>query len=118
LTSLHRFAAHGWTERDILESIEHVLTGKGFTLPDKIENPAAYLAWLLRDLDAEVPPHVYEQIERDRELERRRRLVALRQAPDCVHGTPGGDRLTAAGVALCPACRRNATTAVEIPPPM
>jgi hypothetical protein len=104
--------------RDVIDTIGRVLQDRDFTLPDKIENPAAYLAWLLRDLDAEVPPHVYEQIERDRELERRRRLDALRQAPDCVHGTPGGNRLTAAGVQLCPACRRNATTAVEIPPPM
>ena len=90
----------------MLDSIEEVLRVRGFTLPATIANPAAYLAWLLRELDPGQVPHVLAEMERDAELARRRRLDALRSAPDCVHGTPGGNQLTAAGVALCPACRR------------
>lgn len=93
--------------RDVIDTIETVLTGKGFTLPDAIENPAAYLAWLLREVDPEVPPHVWAEIEIQRERDRRARLAAIAASPDCPHGTPGGDLPTAAGVASCPFCRRD-----------
>jgi len=107
LTSLHRFAAHGWTERDVIEAIDEVLRVRGFTLPATISNPPAYLAWLLRELDPGQVPHVLAEMERDAELARRARLDARRNAPACVHGTPGGDQVGAAGVALCPWCRRS-----------
>lgn len=93
--------------RDVIDTFETVLTARGFTLPDTIENPAAYLAWLLRDVDAEVPPHVWSEIEIQRERDRRTRLAAIAAAPDCPHGTPGGNLPhPVSGIVTCPFCRR------------
>lgn len=110
LTSLHRLAAQRWTPRDVQLALDGVLKARGWTVPDHVENPPAYLAALLRGVDpADRPGAVEEAMLAE---ERIRRAWAHRvnfdpTAPRCPHGEPLGNvphPLTA--VRSCPLCRR------------
>ncbi|MBE7248025.1 MAG: hypothetical protein INR63_24020, partial [Actinomycetospora chiangmaiensis] len=54
--TLHRFAAAGWTPRDVERAVADALATRGWRLPRQIQQPAAYLATLLRALDPEDRP--------------------------------------------------------------
>jgi len=104
--TLHRFATAGWTARDIERAVVDALASRGWRLPRLIEQPAAYLATLLRALDPEDRPgaldeHILAVEEAQRRYERQ--LVFGRPCP---HGTPAGDRPSPLrGLLACPACR-------------
>src|SRR4051794_24852365 len=59
--TLHRFAAAGWTPRDIDRAVADALATRGWRLPRKISQPAAYLATLLRALDPEDRPRALDE---------------------------------------------------------
>lgn len=110
LTSLHRFAQQGWNPRDVHQVLDEVLRARGWSVPDEVRQPAAYLATLLRDVDDRDVPHLAEQAALEAELDRRRRRYAIDfgHLAECPHGIPGGNELVA-GRAECPLCRRSST---------
>ena len=104
--TLHRFATAGWTARDVERAVADALASRGWRLPRLIEQPAAYLATLLRAMDPEDRPGALdEHIAAVEEAQRRyeRQLVFGRPCP---HGTPAGDVPSPLrGLLACPACR-------------
>ena len=104
--TLHRFATAGWTPRDVERAVADALASRGWRLPRDIQQPAAYLATLLRTLDPEDRPgaldaHMAQVEEAQRIYERL--LVFGRPCP---HGTPAGDRPSPLrGLLACPSCR-------------
>lgn len=114
LTSLHRFALAGWTPRDVQLACDQLLTARGWSLPDRIDQPAAYLAALLRDADPAARPSdalaaAWIQ-ERQRRAEAWARLRGER--PECPHGDPGGHQPhPVTGRLTCPLCRRSSVRA-------
>ncbi|SCX60368.1 hypothetical protein SAMN03159343_4083 [Klenkia marina] len=104
--TLHRFATAGWTPRDVERAVADALASRGWRLPRDIQQPAAYLATLLRALDPEDRPgeldsHMAQVEEAQRIYERL--LVFGRPCP---HGTPAGDRPSPLrGLLACPSCR-------------
>lgn len=92
LTSLHRFAREGWTPRDVHLALDEVLRARGWTVPDQLAHPAAYLAALLRDVDEADRPGALEEAQRVEELARREWIWQTTiGGRDCRHGQPGGD---------------------------
>jgi hypothetical protein len=109
LTALHRFAVQRWTPRDVQLALDEVLRARRWSVPDRVEQPAAYLAALLRDVDPNDRPGALEEAMVEAERERRewlwRRDVAG-SAPECEHGQPAGDQPhPQTGVRACPLCR-------------
>lgn len=108
LRSLHRFAAHGWTPRDVHRACDDVLRSRGWSIPDRIEHPAAYLAALLRDVDPADRPGALEEAMREQELVRREWLWQTTFGDrECAHGALAGDLAhPITGHLACPQCRR------------
>jgi hypothetical protein len=116
LTSLRRFAAAGWTPRDVQKAADAAMAARGWSLPDRIEQPAAYLATLLRDADPAARPGALEAAALLQERQRRAREWAriTGELAQCPHGDPGGDQPhPTTGRLTCPLCRR---AAVRAPP--
>lgn len=107
LTSLHRFAQQGWTPLDVHQALDEVLRARGWSVPDEVRQPAAYLATLLREVDPADRPGAQFEAMREAELERRRRQYAIDfgHLAECPHGQPAGGELVN-GRARCPLCRR------------
>ena len=108
LTPLHRFARHGWTPRDVHRALDEVLRARGWTVPDRIEHPAAYLACLLRDVDPADRPGALEEAMLAEERTRREWIYATTIAGrECAHGWLGGNLPHPVdGHLACPLCRR------------
>ena len=117
LTSLHRFAREGWTPRDVLRACDEVLKARGWTVPDKIDHPPAYLAALLRDVDPADRPGALEEAMRAEELLRREWLWQTRFGQrECTHGALAGDLPHPIdGHLACPLCRRASERAPSTP---
>lgn len=111
LTTLHRFARHGWTPRDVHRALDEVLRARGWSVPDRIEHPAAYLAALLRDVDPGDRPGALEEAMIEQERARRAWVYATTIAGrECAHGWLGGDLPHPVdGHLACPLCRRAET---------
>jgi AraC-like DNA-binding protein len=107
LTALHRFAAQGWTPRDVHRALDEVLRARGWSVPDKIEQPAAYLAALLRGVDPGDRPGALEEAMQAEERQRREWLWATRfGTAECAHGQAAGDLPHPIdGHVVCPFCR-------------
>lgn len=108
LTSLHRFAQQDWTPLDVHRGLDELLRARGWSVPDTIRQPAAYLACLLRGLDPADRPGAIEAAMLAAERARRADLDAraFGRLPECPHGEPGGDHPTPDGRILCPSCRK------------
>src|SRR3954447_14831454 len=109
--TLHRFAAAGWTPRDIDRAVADALATRGWRLPRKISQPAAYLATLLRALDPEDRPGALDEHIAALEAAQRRYERQLIFGPPCPHGHPAGDLPSPLrGHLACPACRTTQAT--------
>lgn len=86
-----------------------MLRARGWTVPDRIEHPAAYLAALLRDVDPADRPGALEEARLAEERTRRDWLWQTQHAGrECVHGYLAGDLPhPISGYLPCPMCRRN-----------
>jgi hypothetical protein len=105
LRCLDRFAAHGWTEGDVVAAIGDVLRARNWAVPAELEQGAAYLALLLRDVDAQDRPGALDQA-REQAQARQRFDWALSHGRECAHGKPGGDvPRPSTGRPTCPLCR-------------
>jgi hypothetical protein len=110
--TLHRFALAGWTARDVDDAVRDALGARGWRLPARLQQPAAYLATLLRSADpADRPGAAREHMRRVEAAEDAYRLRLATGAP-CPHGRPAGDEPSPLrGLLACPACRRGAEPA-------
>ncbi|HYQ80117.1 MAG TPA: hypothetical protein VEP68_01380 [Anaeromyxobacteraceae bacterium] len=107
---LHRFAAAGWTPRDIDRALGDALTTRGWQLPRQIHHPAAYLATLLRPLDPADRPGALDEWRATRERAQRAYERQLIYGSPCPHGQPAGDLPSPLrGQLACPTCRTQAT---------
>jgi hypothetical protein len=110
--TLHRFAAAGWTPRDIDRAVADTLATRGWRLPRKISQPAAYLATLLRALDPQDRPGALDEHIAALEAAQRAYERQLIVGPPCPHGQPAGDLPSPLrGPVACPACRAHQATA-------
>jgi hypothetical protein len=108
LTSLHRFAAQGWTPRDVHRALDELLRARAWSVPDRVEQPAAYLAALLRGIDPADRPGALDEAMAIEDAARREwlRKVTL-TGRECEHGQPAGDLPHPIdGHKACPLCRR------------
>jgi hypothetical protein len=107
--TLHRFARAGWTPRDVNRAVDDCLAARGWRLPRELNQPAAYLATLLREVDpADRPGALDEWITKQERAQRiyERQLV---HGTPCAHGVPAGDVPSPLrGIVACPLCRSNA----------
>jgi hypothetical protein len=110
---LHKFAQAGWTPRDVERALTDVLTARQLRVPAKLQQPAAYLAWLLRDVDpADRPGALDEQMAAVEAAQRAYERRLIHGAP-CPHGQPAGDEPSPLrGHRACPSCR---AAAAEVP---
>jgi hypothetical protein len=103
---LARFAVAGWTDVDVELAVRDALAARGWRRPAQLSHPWAYLAMLLKPLDAEDRPSVTEALVE--EMERRERAYELERVygKPCPHGMPAGDVVSPrAGIVACPFCR-------------
>jgi DNA-binding transcriptional ArsR family regulator len=104
--TLHRFAAAGWTPRDIDRAVADALATRGWRLPRTLTQPAAYLAHLLRALDPADRPGALDAHIAAVEAAQRTYERQLIVGPPCPHGQPAGDLPSPLrGHLACPACR-------------
>ena len=104
--TLHRFAAAGWTTRDVERAVTDSLTTRGWRLPRDIQQPAAYLASLLRALDPDDRPGALDAHMAAVDAAQRSYERLLVFGRPCPHGTPAGDRPSPLrGLLACPSCR-------------
>lgn len=108
LTCLHRFALQDWTPRDVHTALDEVLRARSWSVPQRIDQPAAYLAALLREVDPADRPGTLEEAML---AERRVREEWLHQTRfgdrECAHGYLAGDLPHPIdGHLACPMCRR------------
>lgn len=109
LTCLHRFAQQGWTPLDVKRGLDELMRARGWTVPDRLRQPAAYLACLLRGLDPADRPGAIEEALLAEERARRADLYArtFGNLPECPHGEPAGDvPHPTTGRIRCPLCRK------------
>lgn len=116
--TLTRLARAGWTAKDVDRAIADVLAARGYPgrVPRELRQPAAYLAWLLRQVDpADRPGAVDDQLraaERAQAAYERQLFIGT----PCPHGRPAGDVPSPRhGHLACPACRAAAAAAVDWP---
>lgn len=112
--TLARFARAGWTGEDVRLAVRDSLAARGWRVPAVLQQPAAYLAKLLRDLDPEDRPSRLEAELAAAEAAERHFHDHLRiYGPRCPHGEPAGNVPTPLrGLILCPSCRRAAAAGV------
>lgn len=110
--TLTRFARAGWTAKDVDRATGEQLTARGHRIPSRLDHPAAYLAFLLRDVDPADRPGALDELRAD--VERRQAAyerLLIHGAP-CPHGRPAGDVPSPLRLLLaCPACRAAAEPA-------
>lgn len=89
-------------------ALDGVLKARGWSVPDIVKQPQAYLAALLRDVDPADRPGAYEEARREEELARRAWIFETTYGEhECPHGQPGGDLVHPLdGHMACPLCRR------------
>ncbi len=104
--ALHRFAQAGWTPRDVDRAVTDALATRGWRLPQRLDQPAAYLATLLRALDPEDRPGALDEHIAAVEAAQRAYERQLVTGSPCPHGQPGGDVPSPLrGHRACPLCR-------------
>jgi hypothetical protein len=104
---LHRFAQAGWTPRDVDRAVADALATRGWRLPRDLEQPAAYLATLLRPLDPADRPSLLDEWMAEREAAQRSYERQLVIGTPCSHGVPAGDVPSPLrGHLACPLCRK------------
>lgn len=109
--TLTRFARAGWTGVDVERAVADALAAMGWRVPAQLDQPAAYLARLLRGLDPAERPTALDAAydEHLAELEAAEATYARLRAPGgppCPHGMPAGDVPSPARQLLaCPHCR-------------
>lgn len=104
--ALHRFAQAGWTPRDLERAVVDALATRGWRIPSRLTQPAAYLAALLRPLDVEDRPGALDEHMAAVEAAQRAYERQLVFGPPCAHGQPAGDVPSPLrGHLACPACR-------------
>lgn len=109
LGSVHRFAAAGWTAVDLHQALDELLRLRGWSVPDTVHQPPAYLAALLRGLDEQQDrPSVTRTRALAAERERRAWVWATTLGTEeCPHGYLAGDLPHPIdGHLACPYCRR------------
>src|SRR3954467_14991219 len=108
---LHRFAAAGWTPHDIDRALDDALATRGWHLPHRINQPAAYLATLLRPLDPADRPGALDEWMAACERAQRAYQRQLIFGSPCPHGQPAGHLPSPLrGQLACPACRASQAT--------
>jgi hypothetical protein len=106
--TLHRFAQAGWTPRDVDRTVSDCLTARGWRLPRELNQPAAYLATLLRAVDPADRPGALDEWIAAQECAQRAYKRQLLHGTPCAHGVPAGDVLSPMyGHVACPLCRRD-----------
>lgn len=109
--ALTKFARAGWTAYDVERGVADALALLGWSVPWDLEQPAAYLARLLRALDPAERPTAYDALydEHLAAVETAEATYARLRAPGgppCAHGVPAGDVPSPARAILaCPHCR-------------
>jgi len=108
LTALHRFALADWTPRDIQTAADEVLRARNWTIPQQIDQPAAYLAALLRHVDpADRPGAIEDAMNAQHKLIREWTWQTTLGTTQCPHGHPGGNiPHPTHGHQACPECRK------------
>lgn len=65
--AVSRLALAGWTVEDLVEQANGTVAARGWTVPQRVVAPVAYLALLLRDADPAQPPvTTRRRVERER----------------------------------------------------
>jgi len=107
LTCLARFARAGWTPRDVHLALDEVLRARRWSVPDRLQQPAAYLAGLLRDVDpADRPGALEDAMHAEESIRREWVWQTTLGGTICSHGHPGGAiPHPVDGHLACPACR-------------
>jgi hypothetical protein len=104
--ALHRFAQASWTPRDVDRAVVDALATRGWRLPRRLDQPAAYLATLLRALDPEDRPGALDEHIAAVEAAQRTYERQLVTGSPCPHGQPAGDVPSPLrGHRACPLCR-------------
>jgi hypothetical protein len=104
--ALHRFAQASWTPRDVDRAVADALATRGWRLPRRLDQPAAYLATLLRALDPEDRPGALDEHIAAVEAAQRTYERQLVTGSPCPHGQPAGDVPSPLrGHRACPLCR-------------
>lgn len=87
------------------QALDGLLRARGWSIPDRVDNPPAYLAMLLRQLE---PTDRDSRIANDAHAEARAAWQrALVSGAECPHGQPGGALPHPVdGYKACPFCRR------------
>jgi len=111
--ALHRFAQADWTPQDLERAVRDALAARGWRVPRKLTQPAAYLAALLRPLDPADRPGALDELMAAEEAAQAAYERSLRfgryEGPLCPHGQPAGALPSPRrGELACPACRRSA----------
>jgi hypothetical protein len=104
--TLHRFAQAGWTPRDVDRAVVDSLAARGWRLPRELNQPAAYLATLLRGVDPADRPGALDEWMAERNRAQRAYERQLLHGAPCAHGQPAGDAISPLrGIVACPLCR-------------
>lgn len=108
--TLAKFARAGWTARDVERAIAEALAARGKRVPAVLDQAAAYLAWLLREVDPADRPGALEEWRLDVERRQRAYQRQLVHGRPCPHGQPAGDVPSPMrGSLACPTCRASAS---------
>jgi hypothetical protein len=86
--TLHRFAEAGWTPRDVDRAVDDSLGARGWRLPRELNQPAAYLATLLREVDLADRPGALDEWVTQQERAQRTYERQLLHGTPCPHGVP------------------------------
>lgn len=112
--ALVRFARAGWTPRDVERAVVDALATRGWRVPSRLTQPAAYLAALLRPLDPADRPGALDEWRAAEEAAQRGYERQLAFGAPCPHGQPAGDVPSPLRHHLaCPACRSHAATGMH-----
>lgn len=103
--TLHRFALAGWTHADVVAAVQDALAARAWRVPVRLEQPAAYLATLLRERDPEDRPGALEAAMEEFERQSREYERLRTYGPPCPHGMPAGHITSPRGMVACPFCR-------------
>lgn len=107
--TLSRFARAGWTATDVEHAVRDTLAARGWRIPAELQQPAAYLAGLLRELDPADRPGAAEEFMRRMEAAENRYRLQLATGAPCPHGMPAGHVPSPLrGLKACPLCRKEA----------
>lgn len=105
-------ALAGWTARDVERAADDTRAVLSWKVPTTLDQPAAYLARLLRNVDPADRPGALDEFVAATEAAQRGHELQLRIGSPCAHGQPAGDvPHPLHGHLACPLCR---ASAVEI----